>query len=119
DLGEAERLGGGPYEQARALYTVALGDSAPARAQLERQRARPDTALDALVWVARLSRGLGLRAEALEALGRLPRGQRYLSTRGFTGTVWGLLHEPIFAPLRNEPRFIRLMEETRPRVPWR
>jgi len=126
DLAESERLGGGPDSLARALYATALGDSAAARALLARIRATADSVPPLNLAVARLSAALGMRAQALTALERyraVPNPSETRCTPTTTCSVsldtWRLLHDPIFAPLHREPRFVRLMEETRPRVPWR
>jgi hypothetical protein len=66
-----------------------------------------------------------MRAEALTALERyraIPNPREPKCTPTTTCSVsletWRLLHDPILAPLRSEPRFVRLLEETRPQVPW-
>ncbi|MEK6769069.1 MAG: hypothetical protein AABY85_08800 [Gemmatimonadota bacterium] len=126
DLAESERLSGTRDSVSRALFTIALGDSTAARAQLARFRAMADSAPQANAVVARWSAALGMRSEALTALERFravvnPREPTCTPTTTCSVSLetWRLLHNPIFAPLRNEARFVRLMEETRPRVPWR
>jgi hypothetical protein len=56
------------------------------------------------LWAIRFNLTLGHRDEALTLLEGQPRN---LST-------WSRLHDPIFVPLRDDPRFVRLLEESRP-----
>lgn len=137
DVEEAERLGGVPLPQPRALYTLLLGDSAPAREVLARLRAQADSgqvlqeelgggSVTIAGELARFSMALGRRNEALAALERLRATPDPLEARcSPTATcsvslrAWRLLHDPLFAPLHGDPRYQRLLEETRPRIPWR
>jgi len=80
-----------------ALFTIATGDRGPALKWL----ARGDTVTADL---ARINIALGRQPAALDVLGKSKRGV----------ATWALLHDPIFAPLRNDPRFIRMLEESRP-----
>ncbi len=126
DLDEAERLSGTTPGNARILYAIALGDSAAARADLAQLRASADSSRPPVQQsLARLYSALGMRAEALAALQyhralANPREPRCTATTTCSVNLrtWLLLHDPIFAPLHGEPRFVHLMEETRPRVPW-
>jgi len=89
--------GNDPDAAAVALFSIATGDREPALGWL----ARGDTAS---ANVATINMALGRRQAALDALGKRKPG---------VGT-WGLLHDPIFAPLQNDPRFVRMLEESRP-----
>ncbi len=125
DIGEAERLDSVPQPELRALCGVLLGDSTPARTMLARLREQaegraPDTAA-----IARFSIALGMRDDALRALQALraspdPREPRCAAATACSASLrtWRALHQPDFAPLRSDPRFLRLLEETRPSVPW-
>lgn len=110
----------------REIVAIARGDTAPARAVLAQLRAQADSRRSIHGILARLSVALGLREDALSALERHrvlvdPREPRCTPTTTCSVSLatWRLLQDPIFAPLRGEPRFIRLLEQTQPRVPWR
>jgi tetratricopeptide (TPR) repeat protein len=126
DFAEAERLDRARWPpEARALYTVLMGDSTPAGAVLARLRAQADSGQQVFAWLARFEIALGHRAEALASLQRLrswvnPSEPRCAPTATCSASIrtWELLHDPIFALLRGDPRFQRLWAETRPRVPW-
>jgi TolB-like protein/Flp pilus assembly protein TadD len=136
DIAEAERLDSVPQPgpralytlllgDTRALYTLLLGDSAPALGVLTGLRVQADSGQVVYDELARFSIALGQRNEALTALERLRAMPDPLEARcSPTATcsvslrTWRLLHDPIFAPLHGDPRYERLLEETRPRVPW-
>jgi TolB-like protein len=109
-----------------ALVRLLTGDSVPARERLAVLRSDTTDSPDSLTTRARVAIALGLRDEALGMLERLrtmpdPRGEpRCAATAPCSASLltWQVLHNPIFAPLRGEPRFQRLWDETRPRVPW-
>ncbi|MDP3773130.1 MAG: hypothetical protein Q8Q85_02580 [Gemmatimonadales bacterium] len=131
DLAEAQRLGNLPLgtraslAASRALYAVAVGDSAPARARLDTLRARADSGRPNYREIATVSAALGQREAALSALESLRRSATP-QTEPRCGAApcsvslatWRALHDPILAPLQSDPRFQRLLAETRPRVPW-
>lgn len=108
-----------------ALIALARGDSAPIRAELA--QARADTARDVTTQagIAELDVLLGLREEALASLERALPFDRESMFRCNASTpcspnlrLWRSLHEPGLAALRNEPRFQRLWDLTRPRAAW-
>ncbi|MGA2381904.1 MAG: serine/threonine-protein kinase [Gemmatimonadales bacterium] len=111
----------------RALYLIGTGDTGPARAALVRLRAARDSALldGYYAPVALFSMALGQREQALAALQRLRSVPAARELRCAPGTpcstsivTWRALKDPLFAPLRADPRFKRMWEEARPRVPW-
>lgn len=89
-----------PARSALAAARFALGDTAAARAELERARAalldpaRPGPT-DALYMAGTLV-ALGRHDEALDLLER---------TRPRSAWLWFYLQSPVFAPLREDPRF--------------
>ena len=64
----------------------------------------PDSATARFRRLARLGAALGQPEVALDALEQLPRDV----------LTWSLIHQPLFAPLRDHPRFVRVREESRP-----
>jgi hypothetical protein len=90
-----------------------MGDSVPARAWLARLRAQADNGKAVNLTIAVFSMSLGMREEAIEALQRA-----VSSSEGTLSNRWIALHDPIFAPLRDDRHFQRLWEQARPRVPW-
>lgn len=113
DAEMARRTGGGDSTIANALLAIVdaqSGDSATARALVDRVlRALPDSAWAALleeqtIPVVALVK-LGDQNGALALLERIrPRGAR----------LWSALRAPDLDPLRSDPRFRRLVEESRP-----
>jgi TolB-like protein len=98
DLKRATEIEGGPpNEYLLAMYGIANGDSQPAIALL----ARRDTT----------SAG---RAQMYAALGRQQDALDVLTKRAPGFGTWMLLHDPIFAPLRSDPRFVHLLEASQP-----
>jgi TolB-like protein/tetratricopeptide (TPR) repeat protein len=106
---------------------LAVGDSTRMRAALERARAEAAGDPGVLPSLAAASISLGLRDEALAALERYravhvdqPMAMCAAATPCSTGLdLWRILHDPVFLPLRDDPRFVRLLTDTRPRIPWR
>jgi TolB-like protein/tetratricopeptide (TPR) repeat protein len=112
---------GVPFDARRRLYALAKGDSAPALQVL----AVPATTAAQLESRALVASALGQAEVALAALQHLrdlpdsneplcaPRTPCSTSLR-----TWRLLNVPLFGDLQKDPRFQRLREEARPRVPW-
>lgn len=126
DAAAAERLGGDSVSGYEDMFALAQGDSAAARAILAQLRAVADSAPLRQRGVAEASMLLGLRGDALTALERYRAVPDTGEPRCAAATpcsaslrTWLMLHDPIYLPLRTEARFIRLLDDTRPRVPWR
>ncbi len=105
----------------RAVYALASGDSTRALALLA------DTGQNVATVAGRamVEMALGRRAEALVQLERLRRmpvpGEPTCAPATPCSAnlyAWRLLHLALFQPLREDARFQRLLDETRPRVPW-
>jgi len=93
------------------LVDVARGDTASARSRLDRLEGdvairNGGTSQDAL-WLAMIETALGRPAAALDRLEDVPNKSAEFS-------FWLML--PEFDALRDNPRFLRLFEETRPRI---
>jgi hypothetical protein len=94
-----------------ALVDVAQGDTASARSRLDRLERdiaakNGGTSQDAL-WLAMIKTALGEDTAALERLERVP-------NKSAEFAFWLML--PEFDALRDNPRFQKLFEETRPRI---
>jgi hypothetical protein len=121
DQSEGDRIRGLRDSSRWALFATVAGDSAPARERLTRARSPSDPG-----GVAFWSAVFRLRTEVLDALERLratpdPGGEATCAPAtpcSVSLRTWRALHDPIYAYLRDEPRFLRLKEETRPRIPW-
>ena len=130
DLDEAVRIGSlpgtitGDVQVRRLFYRVAAGDSAPARHVLEGLRATTAAGRPQYHDIAVASVMLGMRAEAIEAIERfraLPNPQEPQCGSGPCSAhlrTWRLLQNPAIRPLHDDPRIRRLLDETRPTVPW-
>jgi len=110
-----------PFVTRRQLYALAKGDSAAALQTL----AAPATTASQLAARALVANALRQPEVAIAALQQLralsdaneplcaPRTPCSTSLR-----TWRLLNVPLFGALQNDPRFQRLRDDTRPRVPW-
>ena len=114
-------LDGVPVDVRSRLYALANGDSAAALQTL----ATPATTASQLAsraLVASALRQPDVAIAALQQLRALPDSNEPLCTpRTPCSTslrTWRLLNVPLFGALQSDPRFQRLREETRPRVPW-
>jgi TolB-like protein/Tfp pilus assembly protein PilF len=101
--GDFERMA----EMVRALVAAASGDTAAARAHALAALGRPAHDHPEPVFLAGAFAAAGEQERALEMLERVrPRG----------GELWFALRWPDVDPLRAQPRFHRLVEESRPPV---
>jgi hypothetical protein len=104
DVQQAERLGNRPGTF-RAMVEIMTGDSTFACGIVEGYDGLDDqTRAFNSIYVARLCIVLGRHDDALALLEEWP---HELST-------WAVLHDPIFEPLYDNPRYIRLLEASRP-----
>ncbi len=109
---------------ARALYQIGAGDSAAARALVVRLQVAPirPGVLSSLAVLYLLLGAPDSALATLEQLRAIPdRGEPTCGPATPCSTslrTWRALHDPLLAPLRTNPRFQRLLEDTRPRVPW-
>jgi tetratricopeptide (TPR) repeat protein len=106
DFAEAEGLGSESsphYPFWPALFSIAAGDSLPAQAWLELHYGRETSRADSNASIF-LNIGLGRLEEALMLLEAMPRDL----------SMWTMLHNPFFEPLHDDPRFRRILEESRP-----
>ncbi|HXY68710.1 MAG TPA: hypothetical protein VEH62_04625 [Gemmatimonadales bacterium] len=111
--------------QWRLLYRVGIGDSAGARRLVAVAGPLADSGSRvALAGIALGSAILGEREAAIAAIERRARlsplrapscGPAPCSTDLH---LWQLLHHPLLAGLRDDPRVQALLERTRPAVPW-
>jgi TolB-like protein len=125
DLAAASAIDSIPSVRARALYSIALGDSGPAREALTQLRAQADSGHPDLPTLIRFAMALGLHDEALAAVARLRRltnpDEPRCSPTAYcsaSNEAWRALRDPILTPLHGDPRYQQLLEETRPRIPW-
>jgi hypothetical protein len=109
----------------RGVYRIGVGDSAGARAFLVAARAVADSGnRQALAAVALLGAVLGIRETAIAALERLRQERPQDEDRCGPSpcstdlALWRLLHHPLLAGLTGDPRLERLLDSTRPTVPW-
>ncbi len=109
----------------RAQVHLLRGDSVPALELRARLRPAADSSRSVVLSLAALETALGLREAALTALERLRASPMPVTPACAPGQpcsaaldVWVAIQSPVFAPLRGEAGFQRLLAETRPRVPW-
>lgn len=114
-------LDGVPVDVRPLLYALANGDSAPAKQALSIPAATA-AQLAHRALLANALRQPEVAIAALQQLRALPDSNEPLcAPRTPCSTslrTWRLLNVPLFGALQNDPRFNRLREETRPRVPW-
>jgi TolB-like protein len=123
DLDAQVALDGDSNMGIRLELALLRGDSVPARAALVRLRA--DTSRGASFGASHVAAALGLRDEALAALEHAratPMPMRVLCAPDAPCSAsldtWVQLHDPVYTPLHGDPRYQRLLDDTRPRVPW-
>ena len=110
DLARLERLTGRGDTYSDALYRIATGDVGPAHAWLNQHPLAglgtpPTFAEEVLIGqVARMDAALGMRREALAALGRLPPSV----------STWAALHDYSYHAFGTDPEFQRLLARSRP-----
>jgi tetratricopeptide (TPR) repeat protein len=111
DAGTAVRLHAGfrhPGETVLALADLQAGDTAAARARVERLdreiRSGGHVTVTDAAWIGRALVALGESDRGLEWLERAPRGAR----------LWFYLRAPEFDRVRADPRFRRLVEASQP-----
>ncbi len=126
DLDAAAAATGGQDSLAErpALLSLLSGDSAPARAIVARGLAAPSGDLQRLIESAKLLMALGRRDSALDAVEQLKAADNrssHCTPRAACSpslVAWQTIRDPVFAPLRGDPRYDRLYEDLRPRIPW-
>ena len=126
DFAELSKLDGIHRPPESVLSGIVAGDSAPARALLAKLRAPVPNGPPPFGGIAFISALLGSRDEALSALESLkgwtnpnePRCAPNVTCSPSLAT-WRVMQDPAFAFLRGDPRFERIWEAVRPKLPWR